>query len=153
MIAHFVELSVFSTPEDDEAQVYRGFVSLVPFSLETEKLRVEKINASGFTERKIIIFKVRLTKQRHINEFLENLAKTLNEEQKELLARQADSRLDSELYFYIRLRKTELIETGKYWITDEGNCYHLKIALAAFPRKREVAIGLLSSWLSNSKAI
>ncbi len=84
---------------------------------------------------------------------MENLAKALSAEQKELLVRQAESRLDKDLYFYIRLDKSKLIETGKYWITDDGNCYHIKIALAAFPRKRDVAVELLTSLLSNSKAI
>jgi len=111
------------------------------------------LNASGFSDRKIIIMKITLQKQRHITLFLENLTKILNEEQRELLLRQAESRLDKDLYFFLRLDKNRLIDEGKCWLTDEGNCYHIRLALAPFPRKRENALELLNQLFSNPKAI
>jgi len=31
----------------------------------------------------------------------------------------------------------------KYELTDAGNCLHIKIAIAAYPNKREVAVEIL----------
>jgi RNA binding exosome subunit len=148
MIAHFIELSVFSTPEDDPEQIYAGLASLVPFELEAEKLKIERISATGFTERKIIIFHLRLTKQRHIAGFLENIRNLLNEEQKELLIGQADTRLDEEMHYFLRLDKSRLIKDGEHWLTDEGSCYHIKISLAPFPRKRQNALEIVRGLFS-----
>jgi RNA binding exosome subunit len=148
MIAHQVELTVFSTPEDDEAAVYKNLLLLLPFDTEAEKLKVEKTNASGFSERKIVIMRLILSKQRHINPFLEKLADLLNQEQKELLLRQAESRLDENMYFFLRLDKPRLAGEGKCWLTDDGNCYHIKLSLAPFPRKRENALEIVRGLFS-----
>lgn len=153
MIAHAIELSVFSTPEDDEAKVYAGLLSLIPFDLEQEKLKVQRLNASGFSERKIVIMSLQLTKQRHITLFLEHLSYLLNEEQKELLLRQAESRLDENLYFFLRLDKGRLISDNRCWLTDSGSCYHIRLSLSPFPRKRENALELVKSIFANPKAI
>jgi hypothetical protein len=37
---------------------------------------------------------------------------------------------------------------NEYWITDSGNCFHFKFAIAAFPHKREVAISRIHEILS-----
>jgi RNA binding exosome subunit len=148
MLAHQVELSVFSTPEDDEALIHKNLLSLVPFDLEAEKLKVERTNASGFSERKIVILRLVLSKQRQINPFLKHLNALLNAEQKELLLRQAESRLDDNMYFFLRLDKTRLAEEGSCWLTDQGSCYHIKLSLAPFPRKRENALGLVRQLFS-----
>jgi RNA binding exosome subunit len=151
MLAHFIELSVFSTPEDDEEQVYRGFLSFLPFDPAKEKVSVKKTHAEGFNDRRIVVYKVTLTKQRHINSFLESLFGRLSAEQRQLLERQKESRLDDNLYFFIRIDKARLIEEGKAWITDCGTCYHIKIALAPFPRKRELALKLVDELLALSQ--
>jgi len=143
MIAHQVELMVFSTPEDDEAAICKNLLSLIPFDLEAEKLKVEKTNASGFSERRIVIMRLTLSKQHHITPFLENLVRLLNQEQKELLLRQAESRLDENMYFFLRLDKARLAEEAKCWLTDQGSCYHIKLSLAPFPKKRERALELV----------
>jgi len=148
MLAHFIELNVFSTPEDDAAQVYKGMLSFLPFDIEKEKLAIKKTNTEGFNDRRIVIMEITLDKQRHITPFLKNLASKLTAEQKELLARQKDSMVDDSLYFFLRFDKTKLIEEDKFWITDCGNCYHLKIGLAPFPRKKELALELVDDILA-----
>ncbi len=148
MIAHFIELSVFSTPEDDEKKVYEALLSFFPFDMEKEKIAVKRINAEGFNDRKIVIMGAELSKQRHITVFLTNLFSRLSPDQKELLSRQKESRVDENLYFFLRFDKSKLLDEGKLWITDCGNCYHLKISLAPFPRKKELALELVDEMLA-----
>jgi len=148
MLAHLIELSVFSTPEDDEKKVYGGLLSFLPFELEKEKVAIKRTNAEGFNGRKIVILEITLSKQRHITIFLKNLFSRLTPDQKELLSRQKESRIDENLYFFIRFDKTRLIEENRLWVTDCGNCYHLKIALAPFPRKKELALDIMDEILA-----
>ena len=93
-------------------------------------------------ERQIQIFEVDLEKDSEIREFLDFLVSKLNSDQKKLLLKQIHSRLDEELNFFLRLDKEKLIN-GEYWITDSGNCYHIKILLAVYPKKRAKGIEII----------
>jgi RNA binding exosome subunit len=148
MIAHSIHLSVFSYPEDDYEKIYAGFVSLLPFDLEKEKLKLDKQSAEGFNDRKIIVLKLDLIKQKHINEFLTSIAKRLSEDQRKLIAEQKESRVDEEVYFFMRFDKEKIIDEQKLWLTDKGNCYHIKMSLAAFPRKKETGLKLIDAFLA-----
>ena len=75
------------------------------------------------------------------DDYSESSITRLSAEQKELLRIQAESRIDHDLNFYLRLDKAKLLQ-GQYWITDEGDCFHIKISLAVFPKKLEKAIEL-----------
>jgi RNA binding exosome subunit len=148
MLAHLIELRAFSTLEDDEKKVYGGLLSFLPFDIEKEKVTIKRTNAEGFNDRRIVIMEAILTKQRHITSFLKNISSRLTQDQKELLSRQKESRVDENLYFFIRFDKNKLIEENRLWVTDCGNCYHLKIALAPFPRKKELALDIVDEILA-----
>jgi len=50
--------------------------------------------------------------------------------------------------FFIRLDKAKLLEEDAFWITDCGNCFHIKITLASFPKTRDAALKVVQKWLS-----
>jgi len=152
-LAHNVKLSVFCKPEEDYDKIKSSFLKLVPFNLEEEKLSLEEMNASTFNERTIKIIELTLEREKHTNKFLGFLLKNLNEEQKQLLLRQLDSRIDNNLYFYIRLDKKKLIEEDKFWVTDSGECYHIRISVAAFPSNRETAMKVIKEFLETEQFI
>jgi RNA binding exosome subunit len=149
-IAHNVKLSVFCKPEEDSDTIKTSFLKLVPFNLEQEKLALEESNATGFNERKIKIIELTLEKEKHTNKFMTFLLKKLPDEQKQLLMRQLDSRIDNDLYFYIRLDKQKLIEEDTFRVTDSGDCYHIKISVAAFPSTKEKAIIVMKEFLKGN---
>jgi RNA binding exosome subunit len=152
MQAHLIELSVFSAPEDNLEKISNSFLSFLPFDPAEEKVPVKRLNAEGFNDRKIVILSVTLSKQRHITAFLKSLFSRLSPDQKELVANQKESRVDDNLYFYMRFDKAKLMEGGKLWLTDCGSCFHLKISLAPFPRKKELALKIVDELLAqNSK--
>ncbi|MBA3063865.1 hypothetical protein FP803_00315 [Candidatus Woesearchaeota archaeon] len=140
MLAHNIRINVFCKPEDDIELMTKNLLSLIPFDIKEQKIELKKTNATGFNEKKITILEVYLEKESHTNLFLNNLAINLADEQKLLIKKQADSRLDNELNFFLRLDKSKLINKNKLWLTDKGDCYHIKIKIAAFPHKREVAL-------------
>ncbi len=142
---HNVEIRVFSKPEDNLEKVKNGLLSLIPFDLSKEKIRLNQKNAFGFNEKKIVILSIKLDKQRHVNQFLEKLCKDLTQEQKGLIKSQAESRLDNELFSYLRFDKNKLINEARLWLTDKGDCYHIKLSIASFPRTREKALECVRS--------
>ncbi len=146
-LAHKIAVNVFCKPEDSEQDILNKLRFLFPFSLEENKIRIKRNSASGFNDGKILIFEVDLIKEKHCNEFLENLKEKLSQEQKDMLIRQINSRLDEKLNFFIRLDKNKLLNENEFSVTDKGNCYHIKISIAAFPAKREKAITVLENYL------
>ncbi|MBA3064439.1 hypothetical protein FP803_03295 [Candidatus Woesearchaeota archaeon] len=148
MLAHNVCITVFCKPEDDVGLITEKLLFLVPLDPKKEKIELKRTNAIGFNEKKIIILEVYLEKESHTNLFLNNLTKNLTDEQKLLIKKQADSRLDDELNFFLRFDKSKLINEGRLWLTDKGDCFHIKIKIAAFPHKREAALKIIEKIFS-----
>ena len=136
-LANNIKINVFVKPEDDEAAVKKHLLNLFPFNLEEEKIILHRSKAKGFNQREIIVLEVDLVKERHTNSFLDFFKEKLNEQQKQALLSQ-ENRLDDDCNFFIRLDKQKLLN-NEFWITDSGDCYHIRISVAAFPKKKERA--------------
>ncbi len=142
-LLHTVKLSVFVYPEEDEQAIRQRLIELVPFNLEEEKIKVEQQTAEGFQEKRIKIFNMMLSKEKHTTGFLNNLLEKLPEEEKRFIHKTAETRVDDEFNIFIRLDKPKLLEKNQYWLTDHGNCYHITMNIACFPRKKEVALEIV----------
>ena len=144
-LAHQIKIKVFSYEKnnEDDKIILDKLLQLFPFNLKDEKIELKKSNAAGFGEKNIAIFEVALEKEKHTNGFIENLVKNLDEEQKKLILEQVESRLDDNLSFFLRLDKSEYLKSNKLKLTDSGNCFHIMISVAAFPRKREIALNIV----------
>ncbi len=140
---HSIKITAFSYENEEGGSVLSAFLRLFPFDLDAVKIAVGKRNAIGFNEKKIEIFEVALEKNSLIIKFLVNLLSSLDNEQKSLILRQAESRLDKNLDFFLRLDKDSWINEEKLVLTDSGRCFHIKISIAAFPKKREVALNII----------
>jgi len=143
-----IHLSVFCYPEENYETLKEKLISLLPFNIEKEKIILKESKAEGFNERQIKILEMILEKERHTNAFFDNLLSKLTEAQKDLLLRQAESRLDKDFNFFVRLDKEKLLN-NRFFITDSGNCYHIKLNLAVFPRKKELALHFVKELLNN----
>ena len=143
-----ITVTVFSKPEEDESKILTSFKSLFPFDLKDKKIDLSIKSASTFNDRKIKIIETVLKKDTLTKKFLEFLLEKLSIEQKELLVYQKESRMDENLNFFIRLEKEKMFE-GLYEITDDGNCFHIKMSVASFPKRRDVALKNISELLSN----
>lgn len=138
--ANKISIRVFCTPEENKELIKDSFHELIGFSednLAEEKISWREQNAKGFNDRNIIVFSAELEKDRHCNYFLERLKNNLNLEDKKRLLEE-DNRLDENMNFYVRLDKPSLSEK-EYKVTDSGDCYHIRISIAAFPKKKEIA--------------
>lgn len=141
--AHSIKLNAFSYENENSQSVEKAFLRFFPFSLEENRIVLSKTTADGFNERRIGILEVTLAKTNLISRFLQNLSTNLDENQKRQILSQAESRLDKNLDFFLRFDKDSWIQEKKLVLTDSGKCFHLKISIAAFPKKREVALNVI----------
>tara|TARA_B100000315_G_C14530933_1_gene566121 strand:- start:202 stop:666 length:465 start_codon:yes stop_codon:yes gene_type:complete len=144
-LAHQIKVKVFSYEKNDEDNklILDKFLGFFPFDLKEHKIELKKINAAGIDEKKITIFEVALTKEKHISKFLPNLIENIDDENKKLILEQLESRLDDNLDFFLRFDKDEYIKDNKLKLIDSGNYFHIEISVAAFPKKRELALGIV----------
>lgn len=140
---HRATITVFSKPEENEKPIKEGLISLVPFSLEEAKIKIEEQKTEGFNERTIRIYKITITKESHTNDFLQFLLDKLTEEQKQTLINQIESRIDTEYDYFIRIDKDKWMNEKEIELTDTGNCYHIKLSIAVYPKNKEKAIQLI----------
>ena len=103
-------------------------------------MKLERKTVFGFNEKKITIISASINKNKHIRTFIDHINKNLSQEQKDMIIRQADSRLADNLDFFLRFDKDKLLNEKSFWITDKGNCYHVRMNVAAFPKRREIAL-------------
>ena len=143
--AHLIKISVFSYERnnEDSSLILNQFLQFFPFDLKDEKIELKKTNTKGFEEKKITVYHVILTKQKHINKFLLNLAINIDDEQKKLILEQLETKLDNNLDFFLRFDKNDYIKNNKLQLTNSGNCFHIKISVAAFPKRREIALNIV----------
>lgn len=144
--AHNITITVFCKDYEDKDLIKSTLVSLLPLDIEKEKIEVQSQEAEGFDEKKINIFKIQLIRQPHIRTFWANLKEKLGT-QVNILKQQLDSRLDEACNFFIRLDKEKLYK-GTYLITDSGNCYHIRLTIASYPKNRESARRVLLELLN-----
>lgn len=144
-VVNNISVRVFCREVKDRELIVNRLKLLLPFDLEKEKVKIEERSAEGFEDRQIKIFSVELNRERHTNAFINNLIENLGEEKKTLLE-QLESRLDNELNFFIRLDK-EMLLKGRFVLTDSGNCYHIRINIASFPKSRANAVNAIKNIL------
>ncbi|MBI3036277.1 hypothetical protein HYY73_00765 [Candidatus Woesearchaeota archaeon] len=149
-IAHTVAIRVFCGQEENENEIVNGLKSLLPFDLEKEKILIRRQNALGFNDRKIVIFEAVLNKNRHVKAFLENILEKVSGPDKQMLLRQLDSRVDDDANFFVRFEKETLAKHNELLVTDNGNCYHVKIKMAAYPSSKQAAIAVMKEVLEKA---
>ncbi len=148
---HTVTISVFCKEHEDGQEVKDGLLFLLGMAekeLADQRMKIDKKSAKGFGEKRIIILSVTLDKARHANRFLAHLCKLLAPAQRRIIIAEAKSRLDDDLFFYLRFDKSTLIADKKLLLTDRGNCYHVKMSIAAFPKRADVAFDVVRSIFS-----
>lgn len=143
--AHLIKLTVFSYEPENSEIILGALLRFFPFNLEDNKVTLKRSIASGFNERKIGIFEIILTKNSLIDQFLRNLLSNLDEKQQNQILQQAESRLDKNLDFFLRFDKDSWINEKRLVLTDSGKCYHIRISIAAFPKKRDVALNVIKA--------
>ncbi len=152
---HTITANVFVKPEDIQEDALikdrskDAIRSLLPLDWEKEKIELHEIRAEGFEGRQIIIYELKIHKEKETNAFLKHLLSNLSKDQKDFLRAEKESRLDENDDFFIRLDRKKLLQ-GTYELTTSGDCFHIRMNIAAFPKKRENALRIIDEMFSRS---
>jgi len=150
--AHTIIMNVFVKPEEllQDKEINNKIIDCIKKMLTVDWTRESDIlnttTAEGFDNRKIQIHELHMHKESHTNQFINNLMNHFTSEQKQFLITDKHNRLDENLEFFIRLDKKRMLE-GKYELTTSGDCFHIKMNIAAFPKKIETALAVIDSML------
>lgn len=138
-LTHNIKISVFIKEFDDEKKSAETLVALLPDNFEKEKIKIEEEQIKIKEGDNLKILRVKTDKERHNKEIITKLKDFLGKEQCEIVSKDT-KRIDEEGNLYIRLDRVALEEKGEAVLVDHGNCYHIKIMLAAFPKNKKRAI-------------
>jgi len=150
---HNAKITVFLKPEEYYnntvliQKIKDLFHKLLPIDFDKEKITIIEEQVESFENRKIKIYSLEFTKEAHTNIFIKTLKELLKEEQCETILKQKESRLDEELFFYIRLDKDAALK-DVFELTDFGDCIHIKMHVAAFPKNMEAALKVVTEIFS-----
>lgn len=145
----FARVFSYANRNDSNEMILEKFRQLFPFNLEEEKIIIKTSEAQGFSDSKITVYEIILGKERHINKFLNYLKENFSEEDKKSILFRAGSRLDKDLDFFLRIDREEFIKSGRLMLTDSGNCFHIKMSIAAFPKNMETALKIVNEIFSS----
>ena len=90
-------------------------------------------------EDKILILTGLIKKKRHTRDVMERL---LSSDQVSKLEEDLDRKMDEKGNLFLRLSKKAAID-DELKIVDSGDSIHLKVKIAAFPAKKDVAMKLI----------
>ena len=138
-LIHHITISVFVKDFEDKQQTAEALTSLLPKNFEEEKVLIQEEEAKIDKESNMKIYTVKLERQKHIKESFQILKDLLGREQCEKILAE-ESRIDEQGNLFIRIKRNDFEKEGVARLTDKGDCFHFKIVLAAYPKKKEKAL-------------
>lgn len=141
---HNIKYRLFVYENEDEEKLIEGLKFIFPDEIP------EREEAEGiFGEAdEIIIYSGTVSKKRHTKEFLNNLFENLTREDIDKLYDDLDKKTDDQCNLFLRLSKEAILDE-KWQIVDGGDSIHLKIKIAAFPAKKEIALKNMKEFIEN----
>ena len=97
---------------------------------------IEAEEAEGLTEDKIIILSGTISKKRYTKEFFNLLLESVDLKK---LNDDLERKMDEKGNWFLRFDKADAIDE-KLTVKDSGDSIHLKIKIAAYPAKKEIAV-------------
>ncbi len=130
----WINLETFAHTTEDTEKVLKAFSFLLPEGL--EKL-VSKEKVLGHYHNEIIIYKVKITHKKNIEEYLSSLSERMNENDKKLLFELFDKRLDDSGILYLRFDKQEAF-LGRLKLSEGEDVIRIRIKFSSYPLSREL---------------
>ena len=150
---HNIRYRVFVYENEDLDLITDALLNILP-SAEVEAEEVE-----GLLEEPMVILSGMVSKKKYTKEFLNNLL-AIDKDQLSKLYNDLDKKMDEKGNLFLRFSKDfkvlesgeknqaendsdDFIDLNQWKILDGGDSIHLKIKVAAYPAKKEVALKIL----------
>ena len=134
---HNIRYRVFIYENEDKEEILEALLNILPTAVP------EAEEVEGLLEEKMLILTGTISKKRETREFLNTLIESIGEDQLTKLYNDLDRKMDESGNLFLRFSKEKAID-GEWEILDGGDSIHLKIKIAAYPAKKEVAIKKIS---------
>ena len=127
---HNIKFRVFVYENEDVDELSQAILNILP------EAEIEAEEAEGLTEDKIIILSGTVSKKRYTKEFFNLLLESVDLDK---LNDDLERKMDEKGNWFLRFDKEDALD--EIWtIKDSGDAIHLKIKIAAFPAKKEIAL-------------
>ena len=149
---HNIRYRVFVYENENLDLITDALLNILP-SAEVEAEEVE-----GLLEEPMVILSGMISKKRYTKEFLNNLL-AIDKDQLSKLYNDLDKKMDEKGNLFLRFSKdfksiealndndvledSKVVDVSQWKILDSGDSIHLKIKVAAYPAKKEVALKIL----------
>lgn len=134
-------MSTFAHATEDEQRVLSVLRTLLP-----EGAKVRRLKLEGHHGNPIINLEAKVGQRKLLRELWQRVSTKLRAGELEKLSKIVSERVDGDCFFYLRFDK-QLAHAGKLVLTDSGDAIHLKLKVAAYPARREVAVKLLEKFM------
>lgn len=127
---HNIKFRVFVYENEDIEELSQAILNILP------EAEIDAEEAEGLTEDKIIILSGTISKKRYTKEFFNLLLDSVDLNK---LNDDLERKMDEKGNWFLRFDKDDAIDE-KLTIKDSGDSIHLKIKIAAYPAKKEIAV-------------
>ena len=149
---HNIRYRVFVYENEDLDLISKALLNILPGA------KIEAEEVEGLLEEPMIILSGIISKKRQTKEFLNNLL-NIDNNQLTKLYNDLDKKMDDKGNLFLRFSKefklndnlenNANVDINQWNILDGGDSIHLKVKIAAYPAKKEVALKVLNEVFPN----
>lgn len=127
---HNIKFRAFVYEDEDVDEVSQAILNILP------EAEIEAEEAEGMLENKILILTGVVSKKRFTKAFFNTLLESVDLDK---LNGDLERKMDEKGNWFLRFDKADALDE-KWTILDSGDAIHLKVKVAAFPAKKEIAV-------------
>ncbi|MBE6499124.1 MAG: RNA-binding protein [Methanobrevibacter thaueri] len=127
---HNIKFRAFVYENESVDEIKQAILNILP------EAEIETEEAEGLLEDKILILTGTISKKRFTKTFFKTLLESTDLDK---LNDDLERKMDDKGNWFLRFDKTSALDE-KWIILDKGDAIHLKVKIAAFPAKKQIAI-------------
>ncbi len=127
---HNIKFRAFVYENESMDEITQSILNILP------EAEIEAEEAEGLLEDKIIILSGVVSKKRYTKTFFKTLLDNVDLEK---LNDDLELKIDEKGNWFLRFDKDDALDE-KWTILDKGDAIHLKVKIAAFPAKKQIAV-------------
>ena len=127
---HNIKFRAFVYEDEDIDEVSQAILNILP------EAEIEAEEAEGMLENKILILTGVVSKKRFTKAFFNTLLDSVDLDK---LNDDLERKMDEKGNWFLRFDKADALDE-KWTILDSGDAIHLKVKVAAFPAKKQIAV-------------
>ena len=136
---HNIKFRAFVYENESIDEITQSILNILP------EAEIEAEEAEGLLEDKIVILSGVVSKKRYTKTFFKTLMDSVDLEK---LNDDLELKIDEKGNWFLRFDKADALDE-KWTILDKGDAIHLKVKIAAFPAKKQIAVDKVREAIEN----